>query len=166
MGGGVQAGLEIWVAVLQEVSEELLTADVLSPEEALLPCSLNAAMAGASGGALGAVFGFGAEALSLLHMLCLSGRPMRQRQSRGQSLEGTCSHLLSQEAACAGGKAVRHSGPGRWRAARTEALTSAKVRVVLTLEKQLSSDTSLQIRCCVCRALQPSAAYLRWPAAS
>ena len=86
--------------------------------------------------------------------------------SHALSLEGTCTHLLSQEAACAGGKAVRHSGPGRWRAARTEALTSAKVRVVLTLEKQLSSDTSLQIRCCVCRALQPSAAYLRWPAAS
>lgn len=55
----------------QEVSEELLTADVLSPEEALLPCSLNALMAGASGGALGAVFGFGAETRSLLHILCL-----------------------------------------------------------------------------------------------
>ncbi|KAK9823050.1 hypothetical protein WJX81_004001 [Elliptochloris bilobata] len=67
----------------QEVSEELLTPDVSSPEEALLPCSLNAAVAGASGGALGAVFGFG-------------------------------------------GKAVRHSGQGRWRAARKEAWTSAK----------------------------------------
>ena len=61
--GGVPAGLGIGVVMPQEFSEELLTADVLSPEEALLPCSLNAAMAGASGGALGAVFGFGAKAV-------------------------------------------------------------------------------------------------------
>lgn len=71
MGGGVQAGVRTWVATPQEASEELLRADVLSPEEALLPCSLNAAMAGASGGALGAVFGFGAAAVSLLHLLWL-----------------------------------------------------------------------------------------------
>lgn len=44
----------------QEEHEQLLTAGASSPEEALLPCSLNAAMASVSGGALGAVFGFGA----------------------------------------------------------------------------------------------------------
>lgn len=48
--------------VPQEVSEELLTSDVSLPEETLLPCSLNAVTAGLSGGALGAVLGFGMAA--------------------------------------------------------------------------------------------------------